>query len=202
MIVIMVTITVAMVLACVGILTSDSILFRKTLERDLSALARITADNSTASVVFNDSRTATVTLNALRARAHLVKACIYRLDGSILARYLRNGEADAWAGPGNLRCTPFGSETDEAIFWGNCSGRQTSRNLDSALRYGQQEKVRRRLFQAIYSAVLLLSSLIAFLLSSGLRARIADPISWLSRCLDGRIGNQRLQHPGAKGFRR
>lgn len=179
MIVIMVTITVAMALACAGILTSDSLLYRTTLKRDLSALARITAENSTASLVFNDSRTATVTLNALRARTHLVKACIYRLDGTILARYLRNGEADACPNPDTTDSLRFEGD-DATVASGIVLDGKRVGTLMLLYDLGEIDE-RRQLFGIIVFGVLLFSSLIAFLLSSGLRARIADPISQLVR---------------------
>jgi hypothetical protein len=90
MIIIMATTATAMVLACFGILIFDSVLFRANLARDLSALTRIVADNSTASLTFNDPRSAMQTLSALRARQHLVSACIYNPDGTEFAQYIRN----------------------------------------------------------------------------------------------------------------
>src|SRR6185312_2113548 len=89
MLVIMATTATAMLLACFGILIFDSVLFRANLERDLQALAQITAGNSTASLAFNDSKSASETLNALQARLHLVTACLYEADGTMLARYVR-----------------------------------------------------------------------------------------------------------------
>ena len=50
MLIIMATTAGAMILSCVGILTFDSYLFRENLGRDLSALTRIVADNSTAAI--------------------------------------------------------------------------------------------------------------------------------------------------------
>ena len=89
MMIIMATTTVALLLAGVGIVASDALLFRSYLQRDLSALARIIADNSTAALAFNDPQVAAETLAALRARTHLVTACIYRLDGTVFAKYSR-----------------------------------------------------------------------------------------------------------------
>ncbi|HEU5023050.1 MAG TPA: CHASE sensor domain-containing protein, partial [Bryobacteraceae bacterium] len=89
MLVIMATTAMAMLLACFGILIFDSVLFRANLGRDLQALAQITAGNSTASLEFNDSKSASETLNALQARLHLVTACLYEVDGTMLARYVR-----------------------------------------------------------------------------------------------------------------
>ena len=77
MIIIMVTTASALLLAGVGFVVADSILFRSYMKRDLSALAQMAADNSTAAVQFNDPRAASETLSALRARTHLAAACIY-----------------------------------------------------------------------------------------------------------------------------
>jgi hypothetical protein len=54
LIMIMVTTTTALLLAGLGIILTDSLLFRQYLRRDLSALAKIIADNSTAALAFND----------------------------------------------------------------------------------------------------------------------------------------------------
>ena len=68
MVITMATTTVALLLAAIGIVAFDAFLFRQSLTRDLSALSRIIADNSTAALAFNDPRAATETLAALRAR--------------------------------------------------------------------------------------------------------------------------------------
>ncbi len=90
-IIIMATTAAALLLAGLGIVLADSVLFRGYLRRDLAALARIIADNSTAALAFNDPKTAAETLGALRARPHVVGACIYRPEGTVLARYSRQG---------------------------------------------------------------------------------------------------------------
>src|SRR5271163_2525335 len=89
MVIIMATTTAALLLAGIGIVGADSFLFRRDLERDLSVLARMAADNSTAALAFNDPQAAAETLAALRARTHLVAACIYKRDGTIFAKYTR-----------------------------------------------------------------------------------------------------------------
>ncbi len=89
---IMVTTTVALLLAGLGIVLTDSILFRQYLRRDLSALAKIIADNSTAALAFNDPQAATETLGALRARTHVVGACIYRSQRNDSGQLLAPGQ--------------------------------------------------------------------------------------------------------------
>ena len=87
-IIIIATTASALLLAGSGIVVADSLLFQGYVQRDLSALARIVADNSTAALSFNDPKTAADTLGSLRARSHVESACIYRADGSTLATVL------------------------------------------------------------------------------------------------------------------
>src|SRR5215831_3243379 len=86
----MLTTGAALVISGIGIVASDSLLFRGYLQRDLSALARIIGDNCTAALAFDDPRTANETLGALRARPHLVAACVYRTNGAQFAGYHRS----------------------------------------------------------------------------------------------------------------
>jgi PAS domain S-box-containing protein len=126
---------------------------------------------------FDDPKVAAETLAALRARTHLVAACIYKLDGAIFAKYAR---PDARAG------CPQATGPDELRF--NSSGLMVSRSIMLAghrigtlvLLYDLGEIAERmKLYGATVLGVLLVSSLIAFLLSSKLRAVIATPISQL-----------------------
>jgi hypothetical protein len=107
MVIIMATTAAALLLSGIGIVVLDSILFRASMQRDLSALARIVAENSTGALSFEDPRAAEETLAALKARPHLVAACIYRATGAMFATYARPG-----ASPG---CPPP-SPGDEARF--------------------------------------------------------------------------------------
>ena len=98
MAIIMLTTTAALLMAGVGILLSDAFLFFGYLQRDLSALSEIVAENNTAALAFDDPRAASETLGALRARPHLITACVFRPDGTVLASYLRTGS--------NQQCPP------------------------------------------------------------------------------------------------
>src|SRR4051812_48001387 len=81
----------ALVLAGLGIVLVDSVLFRGYLRRDLTVLARVLADNSTAALSFNDPEAAAQTLGALKERSHITGACVYRNTGpdraEIFAQY-------------------------------------------------------------------------------------------------------------------
>ena len=179
MVITMATTTVALVLAAIGIVAFDAFLFRQSLTRDLSALSRIIADNSTAALAFNDPRAATETLAALRARPHLATACIYRADGSLLAKYARQDGVSLCPPPTaqvEFRFTNTNLTVSHAIF---LSGRRIGTLL---MLYDLDEIFERmKLYGTTVLGVLLVSSLIAFLLSSSLRAAIATPISHLVR---------------------
>src|SRR4051812_29690594 len=94
----MATAASALLLAGVGIVLQDGALFRQGMRLDLVALSRIVADNTTAALSFDDPRAAAETLAALKARPHLIQACIYQPDGRLFASYLRT-DADARCGP-------------------------------------------------------------------------------------------------------
>jgi PAS domain S-box-containing protein len=177
-IIIIATTASALMLAGSGIIVADSFLFQSYVQRDLSALARIVADNSSAAVSFNDPNTGADTLGSLRARSHVESACIYRADGSKLATYLRAGTfaCPPPASQGGIQ--PVGSDlvvSEPIVLKGKRIG-------TLMLQYDLGEiGERTRLYGSAVLGVLLVSSLIAFLLSSKLRAAIATPVSQLAR---------------------
>lgn len=107
MVIIMSVAAAALLLAGLGIVITDSYLFRGAMQRDISALAQIVADNSTAALAFNDPRTAADTLASLGARPHLLAACIYRPV---------ERPSPAICAPGQTARCPAGSAPDEMRF--------------------------------------------------------------------------------------
>lgn len=171
-IIIMITTTAALLLAGIGIVLTDSLLFRRFLERDLSALARIIADNSTAALSFNDPKVAQETLGSLRAKPHVASACIYQPDGKILAAYTRQS---------GFRCPPPNSKVDVRVTRQDVivsqpivlNGQQIGTLM---LQYDLDEIPERfMLYGRTVFGVLVASSLLAFLPSSELRNLIATP---------------------------
>ncbi|HTS50609.1 MAG TPA: ATP-binding protein [Bryobacteraceae bacterium] len=171
----MVTTTVALLVVGIAVVTADYVLYRDYLRRDLSSLARIIADNSTAALAFNDPDSAAQTLGALRARTHVAGACIYRMDGTMLAQY---SPASTFTCPPpenqQIRSTGDFLIIDQPIV---LSGRAIGTLVlqsDLAL---INERV--RLYGTTVLGVLLATFFLAFLLSSRLRSVIATPISRL-----------------------
>jgi len=178
LVIIMLVTIASLLLSGLVVVAWDSVLFRRSLQRDISTLAHIVADNSTAALAFDDRETATQTLASLRARPHLAAACIYGSDGAVFAEYLRVG-----AGAG---CPP-GAPADELRFTSTSLIVRRPIVLDGrrigtlVLLYDLDEVYSRiRQYGQIVLLVLLGSSIFAFLLSSKLRAIIAEPISHLA----------------------
>ena len=184
MIVVMVSTTSALLLAGVGIVITDGRLYRENLERDLFGLSSIIAYNSTAALTFDDPGAAAQTLSALRARTHVMAACIYRPDGTMLARYTR--DASSAAMNAGAACPPLGNTAESIAFAPDCIDVVRAIRLDRTrvgtlqLLYDLGEVAERtRLYAEIVIGFGLLASLGAWLLASALRRVITTPVSKL-----------------------
>jgi signal transduction histidine kinase/CheY-like chemotaxis protein len=83
---------IAVVLSSASFLVYDLVTFRNLLTQDLMTEAEIVSYNSAAALAFNDPASANVQLSALTAKPDLVAAVLYGTDGEIVARYFRAGE--------------------------------------------------------------------------------------------------------------
>jgi len=182
MVIAMVTAGAALLLAGVGIVALDSFLYRTYLERDLATLAQITADNTTAALAFEDPAAASEILHALRARQHLVAACIYRTNGTVLATYIRPGARESCPAMNNQSAVRFdgGWLVPHSVTVTRPVMLRNRRIGDLTLLYDLGEiSERMRLYGATVLLVLMASIIIAFLLSARLRNLIATPLAQL-----------------------
>lgn len=176
------TASLALLLAGIGNVLVDSLLFRGYLRRDVAVLARVIADNSTAALAFNDPVAAAQTLNALKERSHIEGACIYRngaqANSGVFAQYSPSA---------GFRCPELRGQNDFSAPSGALSlvqpvlleGRQVGTLV---LMYDLGEVNERiRLYGSMIFAVFLISMILAFALSNRLRAAIATPIARLVR---------------------
>ena len=81
------TVSVALLLACVAILTYDQVASRSEMRNDLEVLAEIVGSNSTAALSFGDQRAAEDVLSGLKAKRHVAAAFLYSSDRSLFATY-------------------------------------------------------------------------------------------------------------------
>jgi PAS domain S-box-containing protein len=93
MILIMLTSTVALLLACAAFMAFDAVAFRRELVAKVSSLSEVVGNNTTAALDFNDPVAAAQNLAALRGEASIVQARVYRLGGAAFAAYTRPGAA-------------------------------------------------------------------------------------------------------------
>jgi len=75
--VIMVTVTVALLCACAAVLAYDRIEARNSMRNDLEVLAEMLGANSTAALSFDDAPVGAEILSTLRAERHIVAAVVF-----------------------------------------------------------------------------------------------------------------------------
>ena len=101
-IVILLTSTAVLLLTCTAFVAYEVITFRQGLAENLTTLAQITADNSTAALVFENQSDAADVLSALRIERNVVAAAFYNKDGELFTTYPTNQPASAFPSkPGN-----------------------------------------------------------------------------------------------------
>ncbi|HEY6867814.1 MAG TPA: response regulator, partial [Candidatus Eisenbacteria bacterium] len=171
----MMTSVVALLLACGAFLVYEQITHRKAMARDLSLLADVIGANSTAALTFHDPDAAREQLRALRAQPHVVSACIYDQNGAPYATYLRDGgETAAWPPRADVSGTRL--ESDRL----SVSRPVTLENERIGTVYIrsdlQEMRARVRSYALLMLGVLVLASLVAFLLASGLQRLISAPV--------------------------
>jgi signal transduction histidine kinase/ActR/RegA family two-component response regulator/HAMP domain-containing protein len=93
--IIMIASSVALLLVSAGFVSYEVFTFRQTMTHDLSTLAEIIGDQSTAALTYEDKDTAKEILGALRARKHIVAAALYDKEGHVLASYAGSRSAAA-----------------------------------------------------------------------------------------------------------
>ena len=178
--IVMLTVGAALTLACGAILIYHYYTLRDSLRRDLSVLAEITADNSTAALSFGDRKAAEELLSGLREKRSIVTASLYSADGKALASYRRDPAAAARGGlPG---------DTDRAWFQHGRLYILQSILLDHQ-RIGAiylesdlaevDSKLRQFVLIVIFTLVAAL--VLAFVLSAKLQTVISEPIARLAR---------------------
>ncbi|MCB0220830.1 MAG: response regulator [Chrysiogenetes bacterium] len=85
----MLTSALSLFLACLAFVGYDYYSQRQSITKELSLVAQILAENSTAAISFNDTQTATEILSALKAKNSVMLAYLFDTDGEVFAKYVR-----------------------------------------------------------------------------------------------------------------
>ncbi len=169
----------ALIVSCISIFTYDLILYRNVMKLDLVTLGQMIGSNSTAALTFDDQPAAKALLSALKARPHIVTACIYSGSGEAFACYRRAGAPSAFFPPrprsDEIRFGPGNLVLFHRIMLG---GQQIGTvYLESDL---VQIRLRLEQLGLILLLVLAGAALLAFVLSSRLQRVISDPVLHLA----------------------
>lgn len=173
MLIIVLTSSIALFVACAALVAYDWVSARAALTGHLETLAAVVGTNSTAALSFDSPADATETLAALQGEPRVVAACIYRATGEFFAKYHRAGLEFEPPLP-----QPTGSHFAEdrldlfhpIVF----EGQRIGTVLIQADLQELDQRLRRYL--GIVAALLLASSLVASLLAARLREIISAPI--------------------------
>ena len=172
----MVTVSAALIVACVAVLGYDYIAIRASMQNDLGVLAEIFGSNSTAALSFGDRKATEEILSGLKAERHIVRACIYSSGGQLFAVYQREPARQEFVAP---RLRTEGSWFEEGrliLFKGITLRRQTIGTIYLESDLGEiQERLTR--FTGIVLVILSVASLLALGLSSKLQRIITEPIA-------------------------
>ncbi|OPY89297.1 MAG: Autoinducer 2 sensor kinase/phosphatase LuxQ [Syntrophus sp. PtaU1.Bin208] len=195
--IIMMTCCISLFLAIFLFVTHEIFSHRKNLVAKVDTLAKVTAHNLVAPLLFNDQQSAEETLRALKGESHILSACVFGQDGRQFAQYLKGkGKASSPAkGSSSLDC-PAASPSQEGI-----SGWAFKNNRLEVSRVILSEKDRlgtlyiisdlgdlyNQLLWYLAMAILIMGaiSLIAYLLSEKLQKVISDPILHLAQSMKG-----------------
>ena len=198
--IIMLTTVIVLFLASAAFITSELVAFRRSMVEGLATLAEVIGTNSTAALTFEDPEAAQETLAALRAEPHIVLAQILTNEGRVFATY-PNAQANdghsfrhfsewhkqVW--DGNLEPPLAASEShhfgDEHLdlsrrivldreIIGTVYLRSDLRRWDAVLRW----------YASMVAIIMLVSSGVAYLLSSGLQRVISKPILRLAQTMN------------------
>jgi PAS domain S-box-containing protein len=178
MLIIMLTSTAALLLACAIFVVDDVINFRKGIVKNVSALAEAVGNNCSATIEYNDPSTAEDTLRALRAEPSIVSACVYTRKGNVFASYRRSGTAPIAPPPApEVGCRFKG---DFLYLFHPIT--QRGETIGTIFVMSDLSELQERLgrYPAILGSMFAAAMLVALVLSNRLQRVVSDPILHLA----------------------
>lgn len=165
----------ALILSAVFLSINNVIEVKESLMNELFIQTEIIGSNSTAALMFNDAKAATEILSALRANSSIDLALIYTKDGALFAKYSRDSKKPAvphrLQKEGHLFGLNYLEVSHDIVF--------DKEVIGSVCIHSNLDNLYANLFRqaGILLAVILLSLLAVYALSSGLQKAITGPIS-------------------------
>jgi signal transduction histidine kinase/DNA-binding response OmpR family regulator len=173
----------ALLLACSAFFAYDLYTFRVGIVGNLSTEAQILGSNTVSALVFNDPRAAKNTLSALNASPHIIYGAIYTSDGQIFAGYWRDRAGKALPIPalpaGQTQAHWFANGRIELVQAITFQGKLTG--FVYILSDLQAINDRLKSYAAIALAVLVISLVVALLISRMSQRVISKPVMQLAQ---------------------
>jgi len=170
----------ALLMACAAVLGYDQIVARQTMRNDLGVLAEIFSANSTAALSFNDASAAEELLATLKVKEHVTAGFIYAVNGSLLAKYIRSGEAPR--GPPAVYFGDHGRfEKGRLLLFREV--KLNGQRIGTVCLESDLEELTSRLyrFSGVVLATLIAAALAALGISTRLQRIIVEPLGHLAR---------------------
>jgi len=178
LLIIMLTCSVALLLACAAILVFEHTATRQTLTRNTQVMADVIGANSAAALSFKNKNDGRETLSALRAEPYVLSAFLYDQKGEVFATYHRKEAKETPAPPVQGEGVTFDAATlnmfHKIYFDGDFVGTVL---IQSDLRL---IKERLQTYLGIIGVVLISATVVALLLSLALQRVISRPIMHLA----------------------
>ena len=170
---VMVTTCAALAFAGGALAVFEVMNHRRTLAKELSTIAAILAENSTAALAFDNSQDAEGVLAALAAQSNIMSGCLYATDGTLFASYLRPGTGASCPPP-----QPEVAGFQGASYVHYRPVEQAGRALGTLRLVGSLVELQQRvnLFALVLLGVLTVAALAALVLSSALQGVVSRPI--------------------------
>jgi signal transduction histidine kinase len=197
--IIMLTTGIALLIASTSYIMKDFMTIHTNTLEKLTSIAKVIGSNSTAALVFEDQESAEETLEALRAEPNITAAYLYNKEGKVFVSFYKHGNnpnyLDHESDDGdhdyaNHRNALPPQWTNNTTFWDDHIDIIQNIFLDGekigavSMEYDLQEiKSRKLYFFGMGSLVLLVSLLLAYLISSKLHNVITDPILFLTKTM-------------------
>lgn len=178
--IIMLTSSLALLLACAAFVVFDVLMFRRELVESVSSLAEVVGNNTTAALDFNDPATAAQTLAALRGEPDIDSAHIHTPDGQTFATYVREGAQPPPEIPHSLEARHEFTAKHLHLFRPVMQGDEQVGTIELVANLSElPERLWR--YAGLAGLVLAVSLLAAFGLSSRLQKLISDPVLHLAQ---------------------
>jgi signal transduction histidine kinase len=170
----------ALLLGFVGFGVYERAHFRNDIAQELSTLADTLGANTAASLAFDDSKTATDMLSALRADPNIQTACLFDSQGQVFAAYRRTGLPANFAMPVRKADGAYFDSQTLTLFRAVSLNNEKTGTI-AIVSDLSSFRLRTIQYLKIATLVLLLASLITYLMSAPLLRTITQPLRELAR---------------------